>query len=187
MGEMKSYTFTASAGDTVYTRMVSSWQQDPQIQLFAPNGSRIAEANGLSWMNSNTSHLDSTGTYTLVVGDGHIGSVTGTYGLFLQRTNNSGNAPPIAFGETKNGAISTMGEMKSYTFSAWRGDRIYIHMTSSGSSIPRFSYSPRMDPELQKQMVCPGRTVTRVTLIQQVPTLSSLGMVISVQITVPTD
>ncbi len=41
-------------------------------------------------MNSNTSYLDSTGTYTLVVGDGHIGSATGTYGLFLQRTNNSG-------------------------------------------------------------------------------------------------
>ena len=88
-------------------------------------------------MNSNTSHLDSTGTYTLVVGDGHIGSATGTYGLFLQRTNNSGNAPPIAFGETKNGAISTMGEMKSYTFSAWRGDRIYIHMTSSWQQYPQ--------------------------------------------------
>ena len=136
IGEMKSYNFTASAGDTVYTRMVSSWQQDPHIQLFAPNGTRIAEANGLSWMNSNTSRLDSTGTYTIIVGDGHIGSATGTYGLFLQRTNNSGNALPIAFGETKNGAISTMGEMKSFTFSAWNGDRISIHMTSSWQQDP---------------------------------------------------
>ncbi len=65
--------------------------------------------------------LPSTGTYTLLTGD-NFGDGIGTFGLFIQRTNNAGNAEPIAFGETKSGAITKPAEIKNYTFEANAGD-----------------------------------------------------------------
>ena len=76
----------------------------------------------------------------MVVGDGVSGDNTGTYGLFVQRTNNAGTADPIGFGETKNNNLSKRGEMKSYVFDAYGGDRVYAQMASSWllSYIPSF-------------------------------------------------
>ena len=83
-----------------------------------------------------------TGKYTLLVGD-NTGDATGSYGLFLQRTNNAGNAEPIAFGETKTGSITKYAEMKNYTFNANAGDTIYTRMDSSWDSYPQIRlYAP---------------------------------------------
>ena len=60
-----------------------------------------------------------------------IGDDTGKYGVFLQSTNNLGNATPLNFGETIAGTIDVPGEMDNYTFSAQAGDQIIAHMGSS--------------------------------------------------------
>ncbi|MCJ7422755.1 hypothetical protein MUP01_00595, partial [Candidatus Bathyarchaeota archaeon] len=83
-----------------------------------------------------------TGTYTLLAGD-NFGDATGTYGLFLQRTNNAGNAEPIAFGETRTGSLTKPAEIQNYTFDANAGDTIYSRMSSSWSSGPQIRlYAP---------------------------------------------
>ena len=46
LGQTNSYTFNATAGDTIYTRMSSSWDSYPQIRLYDPNGNTIATSTG---------------------------------------------------------------------------------------------------------------------------------------------
>ncbi len=142
--EIKNYTFEANAGDTIYSRMSSSWSSGPQIRLYAPNGTQIAVSTSslTSTATDMTLQLPSTGTYTLLTGD-NFGDGIGTFGLFIQRTNNAGNAEPIAFGETKSGAITKPAEIKNYTFEANAGDTVYSRMSSSWSSGPQIRlYAP---------------------------------------------
>jgi PKD repeat protein len=129
---LDDYTFTAIAGDTIYTRLHSSWIDGPHIQLVAPNGTIIASSEGSidRYTTEITKLLPSTGTYTLLAGD-YTGDNTGTYGLYLQRTNNPGHAVPLAFGETKTESITQVAQMNNYTFPATAGDTIYTRMHSS--------------------------------------------------------
>ena len=87
LAQMNNYTFTATAGDTIYTRMDSSWATGPQVRLYAPNGTLVATTTGnLGYYATDlTQKLPTTGKYTLLAGD-NIGDATGTYGLSLQRT-----------------------------------------------------------------------------------------------------
>ena len=143
-GQTNNYTFNANAGDTIYSRMSSSWSGGPQIRLYAPNGTQISVSTQSlgSFATDMTLQLPLTGTYTLLAGD-NFGDATGTYGLFLQRTNDAGNTEPIAFGETKAGSITRSAEMKNYTFSANAGDTIYSRMSSSWSGGPQIRlYAP---------------------------------------------
>ena len=61
------------------------------------------------------------------------GDDTGTYGLFIQRTNNAGTADPIGFGETKNSNLSRRGEMKSYVFDAVAETRSMLGWPQTGA------------------------------------------------------
>ena len=143
LAEMKNFTFNATLGDTIYSRMETSWSGGPEIRVFAPNGTQIAITyDGSSPSAEMTQVLPLNGTYTLLAGD-RFGDETGTYGLFLQRTNNAGNAEPIAFGETKTGSITKLAEMKNYTFTASYGDTIYSRMNANWSAGPQIRlYAP---------------------------------------------
>ena len=144
LGQTDSYTFNATTGDTIYSRMDSSWGVGPRIRLYAPNGTLVATSTYTltSYATDLTQKLTATGKYTLVVGD-NDGSSTGTYGLYLQRTNNAGNAESIAFGETKTGSITKLAQMNNYTFNATTGDTIYSRMDSSWGVGPQIRlYAP---------------------------------------------
>ena len=71
--------------------------------------------------------LPDTGRYTLLVGDSDH-THTGTYNLYLQRTNSPANPSPIAFGETATGTIDNPVQYKTYTFNANGGDQVYYKM-----------------------------------------------------------
>ena len=140
--QLNNYTFIASKGDTIYTRMSSNWSNGPHLRLYAPNGTEIAtDYRGGSFAEI-TKILPLTGPYTLLAGD-VVGSKTGTYGLYLQRTNNSGLAEPIASGETKMGSITKPAQLNTYTFMAAKGGTIYTRMSSSWSNGPHLRlYAP---------------------------------------------
>jgi hypothetical protein len=88
LAEMKNYVFAAAAGNTIYSRLDSSWSGYPQIRLYAPDGTPVVTSTGTinTHATDMAQKLPSTGTYTLLVGD-DVGDSTGTYGLSLQRTN----------------------------------------------------------------------------------------------------
>ena len=94
--QMNNYTFTATAGNMITTRMHSSWAVGPQIDLYAPNGALITSSANLlsSYDTEITKSLTSTGRYTILVGD-TSGSYAGTYSLSLQ--NQETNSPVASF------------------------------------------------------------------------------------------
>ena len=82
------------------------------------------------------------GTYTLLISDS--GTYTGGYGLFVQRTNNPGNATAITPGQTLAGTIAEPGQMQTFAFDAAAGDAVQITMArTSGSVYPAIElYDP---------------------------------------------
>ena len=80
-GQTDSYTFSATAGDKIYARLHTNWQNGPQIRLYAPNGATIVIStyNVDPWTTDLTQTLPSTGSYTLLAEDNN-GDATGTYG-----------------------------------------------------------------------------------------------------------
>jgi len=142
-GEVDTYTFSASAGDSVLIRMsASSGSLYPEIRLYGPDGNELAWA----W-DSRTAEvlwiLPGDGQYTILAAD-HYGNYTGSYCIFVQRVNNPGNATAIGFGQTISGSIDSAAKTDTYTFSAGAGDSVLIRMSkSSGSLYPEIRlYGP---------------------------------------------
>jgi hypothetical protein len=134
VAEMDTYTFSASAGDSVLIRMSeSSGPLYPEIRLYGPDGNELAWA----W-DSRTAEvlwiLPSDGQYTVLTCD-HYGNYTGSYCIFVQRLNYPGNATAIGFGQTVSGSIDSDAETDTYTFSANAGDSVLIRMSKSSGSL----------------------------------------------------
>lgn len=67
-----------------------------------------------------------SGTYTVLVGDGFNGILTGPYGLYVQRLNGPGNTGALSFGEVHSSTILQAAEMDTYTFAGSAGDRVLV-------------------------------------------------------------
>jgi len=82
VAQMDTYTFSASAGDSVLIRMShTSAFLDPQVRLYGPDGKEVA--SGWDYSNVEVSHvLPSDGQYTVLACD-HGGTDTGNYTLSL--------------------------------------------------------------------------------------------------------
>jgi len=124
-----TYTFTAAANDHVFLRMQADWIYDPQILVYAPNGTELASISSTYDCHADLSLPDS-GTYTVLVGD-KDSLDTGSYTLFLQRTNNPADAQAFVFGEVSTGTIETRAQMDTYTVDAMEGDALLFLMSSS--------------------------------------------------------
>jgi len=135
--EMEAYTFEAKAGDKVLVSLSrgntgSIW---PGVRVYNPSGvllreatdSRTAEIDGLT--------LPAAGLYTILVFDSFNGTLTGEFGLHLQRFNNPVNAFMIDFGETRAGAVDRPGKLEAYTFVANAADRILVRMSRGSGSV----------------------------------------------------
>lgn len=86
IGDLDSFTFTASQGDSIYLQMTDMGGSglDPQMNIYRPDGS----LQNWVWGDTvATFHLTagSTGTYTVVVRDYQSGVGTGPYELFFSR------------------------------------------------------------------------------------------------------
>ena len=131
-GEYQSYSFSGNSGDLIYSRMSSGSYSDQNMKLFAPNGTQIFSKSGYRSVEFNIT-LPTSGNYTLLSGD-FTGLNTGPYGVFLQRSNNPGNATLFQYGSTLTGNINRYGEYQSYSFSGNSGDLIYSRMSSGSYS-----------------------------------------------------
>jgi hypothetical protein len=67
-----------------------------------------------------------SGTYTVLVGDGFNGTLTGPYGLYVQRLNGPGNTSGLSFGELHSSTILQAAEMDTYTFAGSAGDKVLV-------------------------------------------------------------
>jgi hypothetical protein len=139
--QSNTYTFTASAGDYFTFSMVANGSS-PQLNLYAPDGTLFGESN-LAYCNG--SAMDWTpgvtvtkpGRYTLLV-DACGAEATGTYSVYLQRTNNPGPpVTPILWDEVQAGSIAKAPGSGVYSFNGTANDMVTFNIAGSGFS-PKF-------------------------------------------------
>jgi hypothetical protein len=83
VSEMKAYQFDALAGDVVSIQMISITRDiDPQIELYAPDGSRVTSARDTYHASTGDQPLFVSGTYTIITSD-YRGDEPGQYFLIL--------------------------------------------------------------------------------------------------------
>jgi len=133
--EMDAFIFSAAAGDKLIAGMsrVSGnvWQQ---IRLYDSDGELLSETK--SPIHTEMIYdMPAAGSYSLLVSDGFNGTLTGSYNLYIQRTNNPANAVTLSFGQTTPGSINQPAEMDAFTFTASANDQVQINMTRVSGSL----------------------------------------------------
>ena len=144
-GYMDAYTFVGNKNDVITVQVgVVSGSLDPQVEAYAPNGSLLKKAEGSSSARIDTLRLPSDGVFTILVTDGYNGTLTGNYGLALQRTFNPGRATAMNYGTTVPDTIAVSGYIKAYAFPGRSEDVITVQVgVSSGSLDPQVEvYAP---------------------------------------------
>jgi hypothetical protein len=139
-GEVDVFSFNAVANDKALVQVSRvSGTLNPEIEVYAPNNSRVCKTFGNNLARHFDCLLPFTGTYTLRVFDAYDQRDLGEYQLYLQRSRNPGNAVHMSYGETKLGAITRPREMAAYTFDATANDQAFVRITrTSGMLDPEF-------------------------------------------------
>jgi len=130
VGDLDTYTFSATAGNRVIIRMsqTSDTFLSPQLRLYSPDGTEL-NSSWHGWSAEIISDLlPTTGTYTILASD-FLGDDPGEYNLTLERLN-PGSGPSISFGQTVSGNL-VVGGLDTYTFSATAGNRVIIRMSQT--------------------------------------------------------
>lgn len=151
--QTNSYTFDANAGDVVdFTLVATSGNLSPKIEVYDSDGTLISSAYGNNGYNEcggtglelNTVTLSAIGAYTVLVGD-CSDTNTGSYLIYMQRTNNPVGSALLVFGsQPQAGTIGSAAQSNSYTFAANADDVVDFTMhATSGSLSPKLRlYNP---------------------------------------------
>jgi hypothetical protein len=122
------FTVTAAANDAVTIRLIMTSILDPYLELYGPDGGKLADdCTPDYYMVNIDSTLSQLGTYTLVVSD-YQHDEKGGYRLTWQKLNDPCNAIPISCGETVHGPILDRGQQDFYTFTANDQDAVTIRL-----------------------------------------------------------
>jgi hypothetical protein len=143
--QVNEYCFTANAGDMMDFTISTSSGLSPKLQLYTSTGTLVG-TNNLAFCSGTAMQwwgvkLPSAGTYKLLVSD-CAATGTGTYDVYLQRTNAPGGATTPGLGGVTSGKISTPAQSNTYTFSLNAGDYLTFSMVSSGLSPEMVLYNP---------------------------------------------
>lgn len=132
VGDLDSYTFTASQGDSIQLRMndVNGLALNPQMNVYKPNGSIQAwdwsdEVAGVGFA------APMTGTYTVVVMDYNNGGQNGVYEIHYARAPGANEHGTLTNFGTMTGTIDK-GDLDSYTFTVTQGKSIHLEMEDLG-------------------------------------------------------
>jgi hypothetical protein len=133
---INAYTFTGETNDIITIQMArASGSLWPRFELYDPNGSLLKRITGNPTAKIDTVKLVSTGNYSILAVDGYNGTLTGRYGLWLQRTFNPEQADTIAYGETVAGSIGLAAQKNAYVFWGDVNDIITVQMSRTAGSL----------------------------------------------------
>jgi YD repeat-containing protein len=141
-GQENRYTFSATAGDVVYLRIVTSTNNfTPQMQLLF----------GTQLLQTTTSSINRTltqaGTYTIAVRYSSGSSQTVTYQLILQRTKNPCGAVQLSACQTVTGHLSGPADLDAYTFNGTSGQAIKLQFAPLTTNLDLSSDIELYDPD----------------------------------------
>lgn len=120
-GEQDSYTFPASAGDSIQLSVAGDF--GVRIRLYLPDGTQFGIPGSVLKRNS----IAQSGTYTAVVEAGN-GQSTGSYVLYFVKAPGANEHGALVNGGIRSGDI-TPGDLDSYTFTAAAGESIQLSVT----------------------------------------------------------
>ena len=123
VGEVAEYSFDAEAGDRIFFDQISGtlffgWS------LFSPSGERVFNTN---FGDVGTTELPESGTYLLTVGT--TGARAGNFSFQLVDVPAT-TIEPIQPDEVVNSEIETAGQVRSFSFDATAGDRVFFNHLS---------------------------------------------------------
>jgi hypothetical protein len=132
--EMDAFTFSGAAGDRVLARMVkTSGSIQPYLRIYRPDGTARCSKSG-GTIADTLCTLDKDGVHTVLASDSS-GPQTGSYTLYIQRTNNPANATPLSFGETVSGEIGMTSEMDAFTFEGTANQSVVVQMARTSGAM----------------------------------------------------
>jgi hypothetical protein len=135
VAEMDAYTFPGTVGEVMTVRLAwASGSLLPLVQLFDPEGRRIAQDWTYPKAVVDTLVLPETGSYAVIVSD-QYGPWTGGYGLSLQCTSDPVGAAALSYGDSVEGSIAKVSELAAYTFAGTVGDLVALRMTQPSEDL----------------------------------------------------
>lgn len=135
-GKSIAYQFTANAND-VFDLTVTTAGLPPEIQIVDSSDKVIytSVADGgycdIPTVELNSALLATAGTYDVIVSACNQTS-TGSFDIYMQRTNNPGNPTPVSFGQTNSASIGSAAQSDTFTFTASKNDVIYFETSTNG-------------------------------------------------------
>jgi PKD repeat protein len=133
--ERDSFTVTLREDDVLYVRMNSDWSQWPNIRVYNPDMSLLAQTSTQQDRNELTVSAPIGGTYTVLIGDWE-GDDTGAYSFYVQRLNEPGLATVVQPGQVIASEIVQHSEFDTFTFQALSGDHVMVRMNSGWALWP---------------------------------------------------
>jgi len=142
LGDLDTYTFYGSTGETVSLTMVDINGDDPntpgniypRIYLYDPNGALVTSGFDSDVGSISNRILPLNGTYTVLAKD-YYDNAFGPYEIHFARTPGALEHGDLLDGRTVR-QIITLGDIDTYTFFAANGDTVSITMTDLNGSDP---------------------------------------------------
>jgi hypothetical protein len=134
-GGFASFSIPAQAGDVLVCRATqTSGSLWPLIRLHDPSG-WLVDSNSGTVTAELSRTLSSSGSYTILVGDGFNGTYLGAFSLFVQQTNRPGASLDANLGSTMFGSIDGPAVMRTFSIPAVSGHVIFARMTRSSGKV----------------------------------------------------
>lgn len=128
LGELQTFTFNASAGQSIVLTMadLAEGALTPDLTLYDPSGAQIVQVNTAATTSVIRATANTTGTYS-VLAMHRGGGTSGNYALYFVKAPGANTYGAL----TNGGSISrtlALGELDSYTFTANPGEHIVLTM-----------------------------------------------------------
>jgi YD repeat-containing protein len=130
--EFRYYSASAASGDLmrlIFNRLSDNFS--PQIELFDPAGTKLAQTSDISQKAS------VNGSYLVVVSPSTSNGETGSYTLAYQRANNPCSPVALTCGQSTLRQVSAPGQLDTFTFAGTGGDQANLRLAQRSGS-----YSP---------------------------------------------
>ncbi|HEY2016823.1 MAG TPA: RHS repeat domain-containing protein [Bryobacteraceae bacterium] len=131
-GQFRYYLATASSGDLmrlVFNRLSDNFT--PQIELFDPSGTRLAQTSDIS------QRAATDGSYLVVVSPSTSSGETGSFAVAYQRPNRPCSPAALTCGQTALRQVTLPGQLDAFTFLGTAGDQADLRLTQrTGSYFP---------------------------------------------------
>jgi len=133
LGDLDSYTFTATGGENVSLRVADESGGDfiPRVDVFDPTGTRVSGSFGQLVAGSSIV-ARTAGTYTVIVSD-YRATSAGAYSLYFVRTLGANEGGELGDDDLVLGEID-LGDLDSYTFHSSPGKNIRMRVTDDDGS-----------------------------------------------------